>query len=202
MSSEETHYVKHQTLLPMIGERMRSHRRKLRLSLGELAKRTELSKSFLSQVERGLASPSIDSLGLIAESLGVPMFLFFVEDDTERVVVRSSERRKVNAPDSRFEYESIWFGASRKMEILIGRLRPGEYSSTLAHGHSATSLTAVDECLYVLQGTVQLELGDERYVLQQGDSAYFNGTRPHRYLALGGEEAVLLFAIAPPALSR
>lgn len=202
MTAEETHHMRNPALLPMIGERMRVHRRKLRVSLGELAKRTNLSKSFLSQVERGLASPSIESLGLIAESLGVPMFLFFVEDDAERVVVRRAEQRRVNVPDSRFQYESIWFGANRKMEILIGRLQPGEFSTDVARGHSASGLTAVDECFIVLQGKVELELGDERHVLEEGDSAYFNGTMPHRYLALGEEELVLLFAIAPPAISR
>lgn len=188
--------------LPMIGERIRAHRRKLHMSLDELAKRTNLSKSFLSQVERAVCSPSIESLGLIAEALGVPMFLFFVEDDVERIVVRRDEQREISPPDSRFLYKSIWFGASRKMEILIGRLKPGESSTDQARGHSASSLIAIDECFIVLQGKVELQLGEESYVLEEGDSAYFNGTIPHRYRALGEEELVLLFAIAPPAISR
>lgn len=202
MTAGEAQSLKNQALLPMIGERIRAHRRKLRMSLGDLAKGTNLSKSFLSQVERGLTHPSIESLGLIAEALGVPMFLFFIEDDAEKVVVRRGEQRKISVPESRFQYESIWFGASRKMEILIGRLKPGESSTDQACGHFASGLTAVDECFIVLQGKVELQLGEESYMLGEGDSAYFNGTMPHRYCALGEEELVLLFAIAPPAMSR
>ncbi|MBC8492439.1 MAG: helix-turn-helix transcriptional regulator [Chloroflexi bacterium] len=189
--------------LPMIGNRIRAQRQKLHMSLGELAERTNLSKSFLSQVERGLTNPSIESLGLIAEALEVPMFLFFVEDDTEKVVVRRGERRKIGVFDSRFQYESIWFGASRKMEILIGYLKPGESSTDQPRSHSVSSfLTAVDECFIVLQGKVEFQLGEESYVLEEGDSAYFNGAMPHQYRALGEEELGLLFAIAPPAISR
>lgn len=188
--------------LPMIGERIRARRRKLRMSLDELAERTGLSKSFLSQIERAISSPSIESLELIAEALELPMFLFFIEDDAEKVVTRRNEQRKIGVPDSRFEYKSVWFGSSRKMEILIGHLKPGESSTEQPRGHSAGSLTAVDECFIVLQGRVEFQLDEERYVLEAGDSAYFNGTMPHRYTALGDEELVVLFAIAPPAMSR
>jgi transcriptional regulator with XRE-family HTH domain len=181
--------------LPMIGERIRTRRRKLRMSLDELAERTDLSKSFLSQIERAISSPSIESLELIAGALEVPMFLFFVEDDADKIVTRRDEQRNIGVPDSRFQYKSVWFGSSRKMEILIGHLNQ-------PRGHSADALTSVDECFIVLQGKLEFQLDEESYVLEEGDSAYFNGTVPHRYTALGEEELVLLFAIAPPAMSR
>lgn len=188
--------------LPMIGERIRARRRKLRMSLDELAERTNLSKSFLSQIERAISSPSIESLELIAGALEVPMFLFFVEDDTDKIVTRRDEHRNIGVPDSQFQYKAVWFGSSRKMEILIGHLKPGESSTDQPRGHSADALTTVDECFIVLQGKLEFQLDEERYVLEEGDSAYFNGTVPHRYTALGEEELVLLFAIAPPAMSR
>ena len=186
----------------MIGERIRAQRHKLRLSLDTLAARTKLSKSFLSQVERGTTSPSIESLSLIAEAIGVPMFLFFVEEDKQQVIYRHSERRSLTVPDSHFQYESIWFGAHRKMEVIIGRLQPGESSSDQPRGHSAAEMITVDECVFVLQGKAEFQLGDEVNILEKGDSAYFAGNIPHRFCAVGEEELVLLFAIAPPAVSR
>jgi transcriptional regulator with XRE-family HTH domain len=185
-----------------IGERIRAQRHKLHMSLDELGSRTNLSKSFLSQVERGTTSPSIESLSLIAEAIGVPMFLFFVEDDGQQVIRRRGERNALRVPDSYFEYESIWFGAQRKMEIIIGRLKPGESSSARPRGHSAADMTTVDECIFVLHGKAEFQLGDEIRVLEEGDSAYFSGNIPHRFCAVGEEELVLLFAIAPPAVSR
>lgn len=181
---------------------MRGQRRKLHLSLDELAKRTHLSKGFLSQVERGETHPSIESLSQIADALRVPLFLFFVEESGEKVVMRQSELRKLGTPDSRFQFETIWFGARRKMEIIIGRLQPGESSSDQARVHQVRDFTTVEECFYVLQGAIEFELGEERHVLQAGDSGYFSGSVPHRFTALGSEEAVLLFAISPPAISR
>ncbi len=188
--------------LNMIGERIRAQRRKLHMSLDELASRTHLSKSFLSQVERGTTSPSIESLNAIAEAIQVPMFLFFVEDDSAQVIRRRDERRTLTVPDSRFLYESIWFGANRKMEILIAHLKPGQSSSDRARSHTAADLTVVDECVFVLGGKVEFWLGEETHVLGEGDSAYFPGHIPHRFCALGDQEVTLLFALAPPAVSR
>ena len=88
------------------------------------------------------------------------------------------------------------------MEILTGRLRPGESTSDHPKGHTATELTGVDECFLVLEGRVELRVGDDIYILEQGDSAYFWGTLPHVYRNVGEEDLVLLFAIAPPAISR
>ncbi len=188
--------------LSLIGERIRVQRRKLRLSLDELAARTHLSKSFLSQVERGTTHPSIDSLNAIAEAIQVPMFLFFVEEDNAQVIRRRTERRTLTVPDSRFQYESIWFGSNRKMEILIGRLSPGEVSSDQGRTHGARELTVVEECVFVLQGRIEFCLGDAVHILEAGDSAYYGGHIPHRFRALGDQEATLLFAIVPPVVSR
>jgi transcriptional regulator with XRE-family HTH domain len=188
--------------LNLIGDRLRAQRHKLHMSLDVLASRTNLSKSFLSQVERGIASPSIESLHQIAEAIGVPMFLFFVEEDGQKVVRPRTERRVLVVPDSRFEYESIWFGANRKMEIILGRLKPGTTSSDRPRSHLVADLTSVEECFFVLQGRVEFQLGEECYVLEPGDSAYFNGSLPHRYSACGEEDTVLLFSITPPAIAR
>ena len=186
----------------MIGERIRTQRHKLHMSLDELGSRTKLSKSFLSQVERGITSPSIESLSLIAQAIGVPMFLFFVEEDGQQVIQRRSGRRSLTVPDSHFQYESIWYGARRKIEVIIGRLKPGESSSDQPRGHSAADMTTVDECVFVLQGKAEFQLGDEVSILEKDDSAYFAGNIPHRFCAVGEEELVLLFAVAPPAVSR
>lgn len=186
----------------VIGERIRSQRRKLHMSLDDLGVRTQLSKSFLSQVERGTTSPSIESLSVIAKAIGVPMFLFFVEDDGHQVIRRRSDRRMLRVPDSNFDYESIWFGANRKMEIIVGHLKTGETSSEHPHSHSSANMTVVDECILVLQGRLEFQLGDEIFELEIGDSAYFAAHIPHCYRAISKEEVIVLFAIDPPAVAR
>jgi transcriptional regulator with XRE-family HTH domain len=188
--------------LPPIGDRMRKRRRELGISLDALAEQTGLSKGFLSQVERSQCSPSIDSLGHIATALGVPMFLFFVDDSRPRVVVRKEERREIGVPDSRFRFETIWFTPDRKMEILIGRLEPGLSNVDEPSSHASTGMESVDECVLVLRGRLRLEVSGEVYDLDEGDSAYFNGNLPHCYTAVGDEELSVLIALTPPAMSR
>lgn len=186
----------------MIGERIRGRRQELHLALGDLAEQTGLSTSFLSQVERGLVNPSIESLSTIAEALDVPLFLFFVDDDHEKLVAQQDEYRKLTLPNTRFEYELIWFGPDRSMEVLVGRLQPGTSSTDLPRRHTTKDFRAVEECVYVLHGTLELEVGANTYVLKEGDSAYFDGHMPHRFTALGDGELKLLFSIVPPVLAR
>ena len=71
-----------------LGDRVRERRQQLGLSLRDLAERSELTASFLSQVERGVTSPSIDSLRRVANALDVPVFHFLLEPDRESPVVR------------------------------------------------------------------------------------------------------------------
>ena len=66
-----------------LGDRVRERRQQLGLSLRDLAERSELTASFLSQVERGVTSPSIDSLRRVANALDVPVFHFLLEPDRE-----------------------------------------------------------------------------------------------------------------------
>lgn len=188
--------------LPPIGDRIRKRRHELGMSLDELATQAGLSKSFLSQVERSISSPSIESLSHIATVLRVPMFLFLVENGHPRIVVRREERREIAVLDSRFRYESIWFTPDRRMEIITGWLAPGVSNVDEPTGHATSGMATVDECALVLQGRLKLEVNDEVYILEEGDSAYFNGSMPHRYTNVGDKELFILFALAPPAMSR
>ncbi len=186
----------------IIGGRMRAQRQKRNMSLEQLAQETNLTKSFLSQVERGKANLSIRSLAAISDALKVPMLFFFMESDEDQTVRRSSELRRLAVPDSRFEMDVIWFGTNRKLEVMVGRLAAGEWSGDVPNSHHANEFTVIEECIYVLQGQAELELGDEHHILDAGDSAYFNGSVPHRFKALGSQELLLLFAITPSVLAR
>ena len=77
-------------MLPL-GDRIRTRRKELDLSQGELAERAGLTASFISQVERDVTSPSIDSLYKISQALDVPVFQFLLEPDGASPVVRRQE---------------------------------------------------------------------------------------------------------------
>ena len=163
------------------------------LSLREVARRTELTASFLSQVEHGISNVSLDSLQRIAEALEVPLMYFLEEksadienlsahiepepcEDVNRTtayspIVRAGCRPRLILPPSGVEYQLLVPDLSQKMEAVIGRLSPGT-------GNVARRLREeTEEFIYVLSGELLIGLGDEEYILKPGDSINFSGEK-------------------------
>ena len=174
-----------------LGQRIKARRKELKLSLRDLAKQVNLTASFLSQVGRDLTSPSIESLRKISEALDVPIFYFLVEANTESPVVRRNQRRKLILPNSHLIYELLTPDLNRKLEVVMVALEPGEESAAIPlRGHT-------EECIYVLQGQLEIALSDNVYHLASGDSIYFEGPML-RYLAARGDETLRYISIITP----
>jgi transcriptional regulator with XRE-family HTH domain len=182
-----------------IGLRIKQRRQELGLSLRKLAERANVSASFLSQVERGESSASLDSLRRIAESLDLPMMhLVFDEkkDAGEKLVfmLRAGYRPKLNLRDNRVSYEMLTPDLDRGMEVILGRLSPG--SENVARPLKVPT----EECVYVLSGCLTIGLGPEEFVLCPGDSVYFEGVPLHKLAcASHDQDAIWISIITPPA---
>ena len=174
-----------------LGQKIKARRTELGMSLRELAQHVSLTASFLSQVERGLASPSIDSLRTISKALDVPVFHFLIEMDGYDPVIRSDSRRRLVLPEANITYELLT-PVNRKMEIIQATLEPTDGDIPLIH-HQHT-----EECIYVLEGELEVELSDERFVLQAGDAIYFDGPLLRRLSARGEQTVRFLTIITPP----
>lgn len=175
-----------------LGQRIRARRQELSLSLRELAERVELTASFLSQIERDLASPSIESLRKISQALDVPIFYFLVEPETKSPVVRRDRRLKLMLPESHLTYELLTPDLNRKMEVFVAELEPG-------NANIATRLLQdTEECIYVLQGELEIQLAEDVYRLGPGDSIYFEGPLLRRLTARGDQTLRFVSAITPP----
>ena len=174
-----------------LGQRIKARRKELKLSLRDLAEQVNLTASFLSQVERDLTSPSIESLRKISEALDVPIFYFLVETNAESPVVRRNQRRKLILPDSNLIYELLTPDLNRKLEVVMVALEPGEHSAAIPlRGHT-------EECIYVLQGQMEIALSEDVYSLASGDSIYFEGPML-RYLTAKGDETLRYISIITP----
>lgn len=177
----------------VLGERIRKKRQERGLSLSQLAERTELTASFLSQVERDLAEPSITSLRKIADALNVPIFYFLMDPHDHSPVVRRSERKVLNFPRSHLTFELLSPDLNRQMEVIMARLDPGTSTSEKPLPHPG------EECVVVLEGKMVITIGDEEYVLEQGDSIYYFSGIPHKITSIGQKPLVFISAITPPA---
>jgi len=177
-----------------VGERLRVIRSRRRQTLREVAERAGLSESFLSQVERGRASASVASLRRIADALGIAVSDLFQPAEASRPrVLRRDDR------------PSLAFGVlGRKLlltpnplhhlEVFVGELDPegSTGAEQYAHGDS-------EELFVVIRGTVQLELGDEQFELEAGDSIDYRSAVPHRISNLGDDVAEVMWIISPPS---
>jgi len=176
----------------MIGEKIRAKRVENGQSLKELAEKTGLTASFISQVERDLAEPSITSLRRIAEALGVPIFYFLLDEEKHSPVVRQQERKVLKFPESHLIYELLSPDLNRQMEVMIGRLEPGAASVEEPQTHPG------EECILVLNGTMDVYIGENNYRLEEQDSIYYYSSIPHRLVNAGQKELIFVSAITPP----
>lgn len=176
-----------------VGARIRSTREARGLTVRELASRSRLSTGLISQVERGLTDPSLQTLRSIAKVLSTPLFDFFADTDPADVaVVRSGTRMTIRSPHGALTYERLSPGSGR-LEMLEGTLQPGGSSSDEPWSHPS------EECVVVTTGTLLVEVADHHHRLTPGDSCYFDSRLPHRYVNDSDEPTSFTLAITPPS---
>ena len=173
-----------------IGGKIRQLRTQKGLTLEELASRSELTKGFLSQLERNLTSPSIDSLDDILEALGTNLAEFFKEDRNEQIIFRASDF----FVDERESCTISWIVPNtqkNEMEPILLTLPEGGESFELAP-HSG------EEFGYVVDGTVVLVCDGKRAVLRKGETFYLHGKTFHTLKNENKTTAHVLWVSTPP----
>jgi transcriptional regulator with XRE-family HTH domain len=185
-----------------LGRRIRRVRLERRLTLQTVAGLARVSQSLISQVERGLASPSISTLRRIAGALDVPIAELFVggevsEDESDRagrrLVVRQHERKGLHVPRSKVEYELLTPDLRGKIEFLWIEYQPGAITHPDPMSHPG------EENAVCLEGSVVVTIDHQEFVLTAGDSISFDSGRPHQVENRTDERAVLVSAITPPS---
>ena len=175
-----------------LGARIRKRRLQLGMTLQDLAEAAGLTKSFVSQVERGRNSPSISTLRSISVALEVPVLYFFQSEPTAPPVVKLAERRVVTFNKTGIRYEFLTPDLQRSIEMLELRLEPGQGTGQI-FSHDG------EECVVVIQGTIDIEVANVTYRLERGDSIYIGARQPHHSYNPGKQTAVIISAITPPS---
>jgi len=172
------------------GARFRRLRQRRGLSLAQVAKATGVSIGFLSALERGQMSASIATLRRIARYYRTNILSFFEPAKENSRVVKPAER-KILETTKGVRMELLAWG-NTAMEPHLFRIKPG--------GSSGDSYTHEgEEFLHVLRGQFEIWLNqDEHYLLEPGDSLYFQSSTPHRWKNPGQTESWLLWINTPP----
>jgi transcriptional regulator with XRE-family HTH domain len=177
-----------------LGPHLRSLRTARGLTLRELAQRAGVTESFLSQAERGVATPSIASVRRIARGLGLSIADLFAEVEPAGLVVRASERRRITYPGLGAVDEFLTRGKGGRLQVIMSTVEPGGGTGEEPYTHESD-----EEVLIVLEGTLDLWVGDERFHLEAGDAITYSSRVPHRNTNPGPGVARLLFCITPPS---
>ena len=176
----------------MIGARLRELRTARQLSLRRLAASAEVSATLLSQIERGLTEPSLETLRRLAAVFGESITMLFAEPAAPVVHVSSPGKREIlPAGERHVRYERLTAGDG-KLEVLRAVLHPGQSSASEPIAHTSM------ECAYVVGGTLLAEVGGVPYEVVAGESITFDAVLPHRYRNDAGENAEIIVSITPP----
>jgi transcriptional regulator with XRE-family HTH domain len=175
-----------------LGGAIRRRRHAASLTLATVSERAGISVSMLSQVERGLLDPSLDTLRNIADALGTAPFRLLAEEGSVAGVVRRGERRVIEGADGDPPVELLSPSGEGAFAITLWELQPGSSKVGEPRAHPG------EEANLLLRGRARLEIGDERIDLSEGDCVTFDPRNPHRVTAVGKAPAVCLAVIYPP----
>jgi transcriptional regulator with XRE-family HTH domain len=182
-----------------LGEKIRILRKKLEMTQKELAEQVGLTPSFISQLEKNLISPSLDSLLKLSDKLNTqPIYFLTDEEDTplQKMVIKPNERQEI--------FPQKFKKGELKLQLLISdtfnrRMEP--YLLTIQEravidGHFYSHKG--DEFAYVMKGELEVEIQNGKQLLREGDSLYLGSTFPSKWKNTGKGDAVLLWILSPP----
>lgn len=164
-----------------VGQRIRDLRRSRKLSLETIAARTDLSIGFLSQIERGLSSPSLRVLATIADVLGVGIAGLFGAKETagtgsNAIVTREQQRAELNLWRTGISKQLLSpSGSDGRLNLFLVHMEPNGSTGDELYTHDG------EEAGLVLEGEMKLTVDAESWTLRTGDSFRFASRRPHRF---------------------
>ena len=176
-----------------IGKKIKRLRQKKNLTQDELASRCELSKGFISQLERDLTSPNLSTLSDILESLGVSLKEFFSDADDEKIVFGENDFFESVDEENGYAIEWVIPNAQKnEMEPIVLTLKPGgKYKEETAHNG--------EEFGYILLGSVVLHIGNKKHRVRKGQCFCFKPNNNHYIENPGKTPAKLLWISSPPS---
>jgi transcriptional regulator with XRE-family HTH domain len=205
------------TTLVELGKRIRAERQKRQLTLEKFSKKTGLSKSFLSQIERGNTEPSITSLKKIAAEFGYSVVNLFPNGNgsesnwgyqngtlehaakkpeyiTNVSIVRADKRKRLALPGSNVVYDLLTPDMKRQLEVMYMRVTPEENS-----GEEPMVDSPGEKLCIVMKGKLEVRVGEEVHRLESGDSIYYPAHVPHSWRALEGDTIEVIWILTPPS---
>jgi len=176
-----------------LGLQIRKKREQIGITLTKAAKEMNISPSLLSQIERGIVSPSISTLRTIADYLGTYIGALLGEriSKEDAMVIRKGNKNR-----------SIIWGEGVKLHILS----PGNSNLEFMYDKYEVNSSTGDklyqhegeECAFVLEGKLEINLNGKKFILNEGDFIWFLSTIPHQIKNLSDKRSLAIWVDSPP----
>jgi len=175
-----------------VGENVKRTRERKGLNLKDISQRTGLGVSLLAEIEEGKVSPPLGTIIKLAKALNMKMGHFISGGENQPYTIVRRDNKKIisrydSAKSDKYGYEFISLAPHKKdrhMEPFIVTLEPSEEEESSTHDGQ--------EFIYVLQGAMEVRLDKETYILDPGDSIYYDSTTPHLVKCHGKDKTMIL----------
>ena len=182
-----------------LGDKLKNLRKKLGMTQKELAEQVGVTPSFISQLEKSLISPSLDSLFKLSDKLNTQPIYFLMDGEDgpgQKMIIRPGERQYIHLQDVKTKEVNLQRLVSdvinRRMEPHILTMREGATVDGHFFSHKG------DEFAYIMAGELEVEIEEKKHMLRQGDSFYIESIVPSHWANIGKGEAVILWVLSPP----
>jgi len=180
-----------------LGRRIAEYRKRRGLSIREFSKEVDLSASLLSQIERGLANPSLSTLRLISEGLALPLYTLFIDDIShESLILRKADRKKIyreNPEHVVYDLLSPHYMKSN-VDILWAILKPQSETTSGFMAHNK------EEFGILMKGEVVVIIDDQEHTLYEGDTVRLLPRMKHKFRNDTHESIEILFILTSSTL--
>lgn len=168
----------------MIGAKLKLIRKSYNITLKELSNRTGLSVSFLSNIERNTASPTIEHLQLLCNALEIDMLMLLQEAMPFSPIVRKEERKNVYTDSYRTKYSALC-SPNQKIKATVLTIEKDYFGEETSYGHCE------DELDIIIEGSMVMAVREQEYILNEGDTIYIKANSPHRFRKISEGRLVL-----------
>lgn len=160
----------------LIGQNLQELRAKQNMSIGQLAEQTGLSKAVISQIEKGNANPTINTIWKLAGALHVPYSAILEQKNSEATKVEAKNLVPQNDEDGHYRI-SCYFSSDEKRDFELFLLEFDPKTSHVTEGHVENS----QEYVVVKKGALSIEVAGKEYSLKEGDALFFDASARHVY---------------------
>ncbi|MBT3787006.1 MAG: cupin domain-containing protein [Alphaproteobacteria bacterium] len=177
-----------------LGARLRGMRESHGLSQRELARRAGVTNGMISLIEQNRSSPSVGSLKKVLDGIPVTLADFFAGDVNKGPKIFFAAEDLLEIAGGAVSYRQVGRDLSDKaLQMIHERYAPGADTGRAMLSHEA------EECGVVIQGQMELTVGNQRKLMGPGEAYYFDSRLPHRFRNTSDEDCVVISACTPPS---